>query len=164
MGSACAWTGNITARIAAKLAKLPWPNPMTAESVRVVFHLNQDLRLVGVVCDAVRFQALQAGLETEAASQLAKAAEDVFREAVSQLAGAEGLDVTLETFRDRLEIAVHTHGEAQPAAGLDAFLLPGGGASGFSGQELLSRVDRVLYNTEDGVASTTLVKFLRAHR
>jgi len=29
---------------------------------------------------------------------------------------------------------------------------------------LLSRVDRVLFNAEDGMARTTLVKFLPAHQ
>ena len=33
---------------------------------------------------------------------------------------------------------------------------------GVNGQELLSQVDRVLYNAEGGVARTTLVKFLPA--
>ena len=47
---------------------------MPNEPVRVVFHLNQDSRLVGVLCSAIQFQALQAGLGTEAVEQLAKAA------------------------------------------------------------------------------------------
>ena len=67
---------------------------------------------------------------------------------------------------DLLRIAV-TALMLLPAVGLEAFAVSGatsGEASGLNGQELLSRVDRVLYNSEDGVARTTLVKFLPTHR
>jgi hypothetical protein len=140
---------------------------MTDEPVRVVFHLNQDPRLVEVVRTAVKFQSMQAGLETESVGRLAKAAEDVCRETISQLAAdAGGLDVTLETFPDRIEIAIHCRGQMMPAVGLETFAFAGeaaGGEGGINGLELLTRVDRVLYNTEEGVARTTLVKFLPAH-
>ena len=76
---AFAWTGNIIARIAGKLAKSAWPNPMTDVPVRVVFHLEQDGNLVGVFCGAVEHQALHAGFEAEAGAQLARAAGDVCR-------------------------------------------------------------------------------------
>ncbi len=144
-----------------------WPNPMTDEPVRVVFHLDQDSRLVGVFCCAVEHQAIHAGFETDAGSQLATAAGDVCREALSQLgASGEGVDVTLETFSDRIEIAIHCRGQVLPSVGLETFAFSdahSGGADGLNGLELLSRVDRVLYNSEDGVARTTLVKFLPAH-
>lgn len=140
---------------------------MTDEPVRVVFHLDQDPRLVGVLCSAVEFQALHAGLETEAGSLLASAAGDVCRETISQLGGnGEGIDVTLDTFSDRIEIAIHCRGQIMPALGLETFAFSdalSGGAGGLNGLELLSRVDRVLYNAEEGVARTTLVKFLPAH-
>ena len=140
---------------------------MADEPVRVVFHLDQDWDLVGVFCCAVEFQAIHAGFETEAGAQLARAAGDVCREAISQLAGdGEGVNVTLDTFSDRIEIAIHCRGQAIPAVGLQTFAFsdaPSGGAAGLNGLELLSRVDRVLYNAEGGVARTTLVKFLPAH-
>jgi len=141
---------------------------MTDEPVRVVFHLQQDPRLIAVLRSAVQFQALQAGLETEATGQLATAAEDVCRETISQLEGeGSGLDVTLETFLDRIEIAIHCRGQSMPAAGLETFVFSGtdaGGPCGLNGLELLSRVDRILYNTENGVARTTLVKYLPSRR
>ncbi len=140
---------------------------MTDEPVRVAFHLDQDWNLVGVFCCAVEFQAIQAGFETEAGAQLARAAGDVCRETISQLGSdGQGVDVTLDTFSDRMEIAIHCRGQVLPAIGLEAFAFSGahtGGPGGLNGQELLSRVDRVLYNAEDGVARTTLVKFLPAH-
>ena len=143
------------------------PNPMTDEPVRVVFHLDQDRRLVGVFCCAVEFQAVQAGFETEAGEQLARAAGDVCREAIAQLGGnGQVVDVTLDTFSDRIEIAIHCRSQVLPAIGLETFTVSealSGGANGLNGLELLSRVDRVLYNAEDGVARTTLIKFLPAH-
>jgi len=169
--SACAWTANTTARIAGKLVKSAWPNPMpnpmSDEPVRVVFHLDQDRNLVGVFCCAVEHQAVQAGFHAEAVAQLARAPGDVCRETISQLGGnGEGVDVTLDTFSDRIEIAIHCRGQVLPAVGLEAFAVSdasSGGTSGLNGLELLSRVDRVLYNAEGGVARTTLVKFLPAH-
>ena len=85
----------------------------------------------------------------------------------SSSGNGEGVDVTLDTFPDRIEIAIHSRSQAIPAIGLDAFAFSdahSAGAGGLNGQELLSRVDRVLYNAEDGVARTTLIKFLPAHR
>ena len=95
---------------------------MTDEPVRVVFHLDQDSRLVGVFCCAVEHQAIQAGFETEAGAQLARAAGDVCRETISQLGGdGQGVDVTLDTFSDRIEIAIHCRGQVIPAVGLETF-------------------------------------------
>jgi hypothetical protein len=137
---------------------------MSDEPVRVVFHLDQDWRLVAVFCCAVEHQAIHAGFETEEGAQLARAAGDVCRETITQLGGnGQGVDVTLDTFSDRIEIAIHCHGQLLPALGLESFALSEAGsaaAGGLNGQELLTRVDRVLYNAEDGVARTTLVKFL----
>jgi len=141
---------------------------MTDGPVRVVFHLDQDSRLVTVFCCAVEHQAIQAGFQTEAGAQLARAAGDVCRETISQLGGnGQGVDVTLDTFPDRIEVAIHCRDQAIPALGLETFAFSDagtGGAGGLNGLELLSRVDRVLYNAEGGVARTTLVKFLPAHR
>jgi hypothetical protein len=140
---------------------------MTDEPVRVVFHLDRDSDLVSVFCCAVEHQAIHAGFETESGAELAQAAGDVCREAFSQLGlEGDGVDVTLETFSDRIEIAIRCRGQILPVVGLDAFALSGAnsdGPAGSRGRELLSRVDRVLYNAEGGVARTTLVKFLPAH-
>src|SRR6202140_182314 len=141
---------------------------MADEPIRVVFHLNQNWDLVSVFCCAVEHQAVHAGFETEAGAQLARAAGDVCRETISQLgADGAGVDVTLDTFSDRIEIAIHCRGQGLPALGLETFAFSdasSGGTGGLNGLELLSRVDRVLYNAEDGTARTTLVKFLPAHR
>ena len=137
---------------------------MTNEPVRVVFHLDPDPLLLGVLRSAVQFQAIQAGLGSEICGEFARACEDVCSETFSQLAEASaGLDVTLDTFHDRIEISIHHHGQMAPAIGLERFAFPEAlpdGPGRIDGLELLSRVDRVLFNTEDGVARTTLVKFL----
>jgi hypothetical protein len=141
---------------------------MSDEPVRVVFHIDQDSRLVGVFCSAVEHQAIQAGLESDACSQLARAAGDVCRETISHLAvDGQCVDVTLDTFSDRIEIAIHCRGLAMPAVGLEKYAIAGtaaDGPGGLNGMELLCRVDRVLYNAEDGIARTTLVKFLPTRR
>jgi len=138
---------------------------MTSEPVRVEFHLDQDSALVGVLCSAVQFQASQAGFEAETCAEIARASEVVCRESLLKLAGADGgLDVMLESYADRIEVSFVHGGQLAPAVGLEKFALPGdlaGGAGGINGLELLSRVDRVLYNTEDGKARTTLVKCLK---
>ena len=141
---------------------------MTKDPVRVVFHLDQDWRLVGAFCCAVEHQAIQAGFESEVGAELARAAGDVCRETISHLAGdGQPVDVTMDTFTDRIEIAIHCRGQALPALGLEKFVFaqaPSGDSAGLNTQELLTRVDRVLYNSDDGIARTTLVKFLPAQR
>jgi hypothetical protein len=141
---------------------------MSDQPVRVVFHLARAWDLVSVFCCAVEHQAVHAGFETDAGAQLAKAAGDVCRESMTLLAGGDdgdGVDATLDVFSDRIEVAIHCRGQGLPAVGLEKFASSdalSGGAGGLSGLELLSRVDRVLYNAEGGVARTTLVKFLPA--
>jgi hypothetical protein len=107
-------------------------------------------------------------MKTEAVEQLSRAAGDVCRETISQHGGhGEVVDVTLDTFPDRMEIAIHCRGQALPAIGLEKFAVSGAPSvesGGLDGLELLSRVDRVLYHAEDGVARTTLVKFLPNRR
>jgi hypothetical protein len=141
---------------------------MTNESTRVQFHLDRDPRLISAVRSAVHFQASRAGLEEESCENFAIASEDVCKEALTQLTDAEGgLDVTLDTFPDRMEISIQHRGQLVPAVGLETFARPGAdasGAGGLNGVELLSRVDRVMFNSEEGVARTTLVKFLRPKR
>jgi hypothetical protein len=141
---------------------------MTDEPVRVMFRLDRDPLLVSAMRSAVRFQALQAGLDEQACGEFAGAYEDVCRQTLSQLTDPErGLEVTLETFPDRIEIGILCHGQKMPAIGLETFAcaeVRGGGMDGLNGLELLSRVDRVLYNTEQDAARTTLVKYLQPRR
>ena len=141
---------------------------MADEPVRVVFHLDQDWNLVGVFCCAVEHQAIQAGFETEAGAQLARAAGDVCRETISQLGRQWPKALTSRWTRFPTASKLRSIAAARccPPSGWIRLRFPmqnTGGAGGLNGRELLSRVDRVLYNAEDGVARTTLVKFLPAH-
>lgn len=139
---------------------------MSTEPVRALFHLDPNAALVGVLRSAVQFQATQAGFEAETCAGIATASEDVCREAASKLTdAASGLDVTLDTFADRIEISILHRGQMEPPIGLETFSfgnIPGAGTGGLNGLELLSRVDRVLYSTEDGKVRTTLVKYLKS--
>ena len=75
-----------------------------------------------------------------------------------------GLDVALDTFPDRIEVSIRHHGQLIPAVGLETFTAPithENKDTRLSGVQLLSCVDRVSFNTEEDVAHTMLVKFLR---
>lgn len=162
--SAFALTASIIALIAGKRAKFVQWKPMTDAPVRVSFHLDPSPVLAVVLRGAVHFQACNAGLETEMGEKIASATEDVCRESISQLADGEGgLDVSLSTFSDRIEVSIMHRGNAVPPVGLETFTFSsalGKNATGVSGLELLSQVDRVLYDNEDDQVRTTLVKFL----
>jgi hypothetical protein len=141
---------------------------MTDESTHVQIHLDRDPRLISAVRSAVHFQAARAGFEEESCENFALASEEVCKEAFTQFTDADGgLDVTVDTFPDRIEISIHHRGQLVPAVGLDTFGIPHtatDGTSGLNGMELLSRVDRVTFNSEKGIARTTLVKFLPPKR
>lgn len=141
---------------------------MTDDSTHVELHLDRDPRLISAVRTAVYFQAARAGLEEKGCENFARASEQVCRQALLQITDADGgLNVTLDTFPDRMEISVHHRGRLMPAVGLETFapsVAVGTGTGGLNGMELLSRVDRVVFNTEQGVARTTLVKFLKGKR
>jgi hypothetical protein len=168
MASACAWMASIIVPIAGKLAKFTSWRMMTNDPIRVVFRLDPDPVLLGVLRCAVQFQALQAGLGAASSAEFAKASEDVCSETLPQLADeGKALEVTLDTFHDRIEISIHHHGQMVPAVGLEAFAFsqsPADGAGRLNGLELLSRVDRVSFSAEEGVARTTLVKYLHQKR
>jgi hypothetical protein len=140
---------------------------MTDDSTRVELHLDRDPRLISAVGSAVQFQATRAGLEEKGCENFARASEEVCREALLHITDADGgLNVTVETFPDRMEISIHHRGQPVPAVGLETFASSGaaGETGGISGVELLTRVDRVVFKTEKGVARTTLVKFLQGKR
>jgi hypothetical protein len=139
--------------------------PMTTEPVRVEFHMDQNPALAGVLRSAVQFQASQAGFGSETCSEIGSASEGVCRETLSRLHDPDGgLDVLLESFPDRIEVSFLHRAQSPPAVGLPTFASPdasSAGAGEISGREMLSRVDRVLYNTENDKVRTTLVKFLK---
>ncbi|MBZ5643678.1 MAG: hypothetical protein LAO19_13025 [Acidobacteriia bacterium] len=138
---------------------------MSSDPVRVIFHLDQNSPLAGVLRAAVQFQAAQAGFEPERCTEFAAASEAVCLGTLCQAADSQsGLDIALDSFADRMEISFLHRGQSAPAVGLETFASPDAfGAAGINGQELLTRVDRVLFNTENGKVRTTLVKYLKPH-
>src|ERR1019366_4088793 len=140
----------------------------TTDSAHIVFHLDRDPRLVAAICSAVHYEAVRVGLDAGGCDALGKASEDVCREALLQLTDADGgLEITIDTFADRIEISIHHRGQLIPAVGLETFtpaIAQDGESGGLNGMELLERVDRVMFNSEDGTARTTLVKFLQPKR
>ena len=141
---------------------------MTVDSTRVVFHLDRDPRLVAAIRSAVHFEAARVGLGAGGCDELDKAVEDVCGQALVQHVDAGGdLEITIDTFADRIEISIHHRGQLIPAVGLEALTPPVASAEesgGLTGLELLDRVDRVMVNAGDGAARTTLVKFLQPKR
>ena len=159
---------NTIARIAGKHVTYTWLNPMATDSTRGVCHLDHDPRLVTAVHAALHFQASHAGLEARDCDELCNACEEVCLEALLQLAdSSDGLVITIDTFSDRIEISIHHKGELVPPVGLEIFAVPSSTArdsSGVNGMKLLDRVDRVFFDSKEGIARTTLVKFLHPKR
>src|SRR5258706_14261290 len=136
---------------------------MTDDSTRVELHLDRDPRLISAVRSAVQFLATRAGLEEKGCENFALASEEVCREALTQITDADGgLNVTLDTFPDRVEISIHHRGRLVPAVGLETFAPSGAEASGgFNGVGLVSIVERVSFYPEKSIARATLVENLR---
>lgn len=134
---------------------------MAAEPSRVVLRLTNDPRLVPGVLAAVDYFAQRAGLDAEAQRDLALAAEQACTRTLGLL-GEDGgwLNVSVESFLDRIEITLEHRGQPLPAAGLETFAGLGDEPGEPSGRQLLSRVDRVLFHTEGQASRMTLVKYL----
>lgn len=155
---------NTIVPIAGQRAKYPWRTRMSSDPIRVEFQIDRDPRLIAAVRAAVQFQATHAGMDVTNSEQFGKASEELCREVLLQLSDDDGgLEVVLQTFDDRMEISIQHHGEPIPAVGLETFTVPGalaGRPGALNGVELLECVDRVVFDTQDGIACTTLVKFL----
>jgi len=81
--------------------------------------------LISAVRSAVHFQASRAGLEEESCENFAIASEDVCKEALTRLTGADGgLDVTLDTFPVAWKFPSIIGGQLTPAVGPRDFALP----------------------------------------
>lgn len=137
---------------------------MTTERSRVELELRSDPRLMQVVSVTVVHFARRAGLDEAAQADLVAAAEQVCADTFKLLPNENGrIVMVVEDFDDRVEVTLKHRGEALPSAGLETFAGLGEGESAdFSGRMLLSRVDRVLYETADGISRTILIKYTKA--
>ena len=92
---------------------------------------------------------------------LIAACEQVYSDAIHRAGSSEAsLEFIIEQFPDRLEISIAHPGLTGPAVGLDSFLGAAAGPAEASRVSLLSRVDRVKYDTAGQVSRMVLVKYL----
>lgn len=126
--------------------------------------LDADPLLAAGAGYAVEFCARRCGLSEQAAADVRTAAVEALRGTFELLTkNHRKLTLEIHGFDDRLEVRLEHQGEALPTAGLDTFL-PGGpanAAGNVAGLSLMTRVDRVLYDTKNGTSRTTLVKYLK---
>jgi hypothetical protein len=164
----CAWaqTVSTTVLIAGKPATFLWRIPVSAEAKSVYLQMEADVRLAAAAGGAARYFADAAGLEGVALSDWQKAIVAACKEAFEHLSREHPrLDVTLSRLVDRLEVALSLEGDTAPAVGLDTL-------AGFAPEDsevhanrsgksqVLGGVDRVQYETRDGVAITRLTKYI----
>jgi hypothetical protein len=109
--------------------------------------------------------AQRLGFAPSEQAELTEAAEEACCGAFPLLDSADGgLHLIVDEFPDRIEVSVEYSGEPLPAAGLDSFAVSGTADDaplGISGALLLTRVDRVLYETRDRLSRMTLVKYVQ---
>lgn len=133
--------------------------------------LQDDPRLIAGVAAIVSFAAHRCGLSTGAQEGLAAAAAEACRETFP-LVNTNGskdsaLKVIVADFPDRVEVSIEHSGESLPSAGLDTFCDGASGAGaqvGLSGALQKTSVDRVQYETRDGVSRMTLIKYCDGRR
>lgn len=134
---------------------------MTTEHSRVELEFPNDPWLMRAVYAAVAWSAQRVGLDEAAQADLVAATEQACSDTFKLLPEDHNqLTVVVEAFADRVEVTLLHHGEALPSAGLETFAGLGEGESAdLSGLMLISRVDRVQYETADGTSRTILVKY-----
>ncbi|MHB8500428.1 MAG: hypothetical protein ACYDCG_13875 [Candidatus Acidiferrales bacterium] len=131
---------------------------MSADSKGIELQIDPDARLAAAAGGAARYFAESAGMLSGAVAELQKSVVAACQEAFEHLIGEHPhLVVTLELFADRIEIAMTHEGSAEPAVGLDRIA---GFAHQLGGSRGLGGVDRVQYETHDGLAVTRLTKYL----
>lgn len=164
----CAWavTDFIIVQIAGKPATFPWRTPVDTESKGVYMQIEADSRLAAAAGGAARYYADSAGLEAPAIASWQTAIVAACKEAFAHLTREHPrLDVRFTRLADRLEVALSREGETAPAIGLDS--LTGLSAEtgdapdkARSGSPVLRGVDRVQYESRDGLAVTRLTKYI----
>ena len=142
---------------------------MAREHSRTILHLSRDDRLIVAVGGAVAHFAERVGLDQEACNLLTSALEELCRQTLPLLNGngeADGLNVAVEDFDDRLQISVEHRGQPQPSVGVESFIAECARESKqrITGVHLMRTVDRIEYDTRDGSIRTTLVKYLSLER
>jgi hypothetical protein len=128
------------------------------DSKAIELQIDPDARLAAAAGGAVRCIAESAGLADNAATEFQKSIVAACLESFGHLAGEQQhLKVTITRFPDRIEVTLAHKSGTAPAVGLDriAGLADQLGAAGG-----LGGVDRVQYETRDGLVVTRLTKYL----
>jgi hypothetical protein len=134
---------------------------VSGEAKRAQLKLSGGAGLIPAASAAAEHFAEEAGLDESSSAALVEACEQICGEALSHAEASEGpLEVVIEQFPDRIEIGVAHPSVSGPAVGLDAFLGTAGGPASGTGASLLSRVDRVRYETVGQTSRMILVKYL----
>lgn len=151
----------IIAPTAGRHARPGFPIPMSVETSRAELTLPNDPRMFGAIAVIIGHAGDRTGLTESEQKALSEAAVHACEQALQLAAGEDPkVHVIVENFDDRVEVTVEHHGAADPAAGLDTFVA---GAAGRVGQDLQSTgVDRVQYESKDGVSLTRLIKYAKA--
>jgi len=134
---------------------------VSEETKRAQLKLSGGAGLIPAASAATEHFAEEAGLDEPTRGALVAACEQVCGDALLRAESKEGtLDVTIDQFPDRIEISIAHPSVSGPAIGLDSFLGAATGPSGTTGAMLLSRVDRVRYETVGQASRMILVKYL----
>ena len=134
---------------------------MSEETKRAQLKLTGGAGVFPAAAAALEHFAEEANLAEPAMRALVAACEQVCGDALRRAGTEEGaLEVSIEQFPDRIEVGIAHSGVVGPAVGLDAFLGSAAGQDQAAGANLLSRVDRVRYETVGQVSRMILVKYL----
>jgi anti-sigma regulatory factor (Ser/Thr protein kinase) len=138
---------------------------MSNEPARTELTLPDDERLLAAITPVVQHASQRCGLSTESQEGLAAAATEAARETFPLMEGRsddeQKVKVVVSDYPDRVEVAIEHKGEALPTAGLDTFVKDAvaGSGAGLSMALQMTQVDRVQYETRDGVSRMTLIKY-----
>jgi anti-sigma regulatory factor (Ser/Thr protein kinase) len=139
---------------------------MSNDPARTELMLPHDERLLAAISTVVQHASQRCGLSVESQEGLAFAAIEATRESFSlmeegQAAGEPKVKVVVSDYPDRVEVAIEHTGEPLPTAGLDTFVkdATAGSGTGLSMALQATQVDRVQYDTHDGVSRMTLIKY-----
>jgi hypothetical protein len=144
----------------------PWRTPVATEAKSIRMLMEADARLAAAAGGAARYLADAAGLDGSALAEWQTAVVAACKEAFEHLTREHPrLDVSFTRLTDRLEVALSCEGNTSPAIGLDSLvgLAPQSGntsATAPTRSPVLGGVDRVQYETRDGVAVTRLTKYI----
>ena len=157
--------GYITVPTAARRATWRWQIRMTTEPARTELLLHDDARLLAAIGAVISFSGTHCGLSEEAQQALTTAAVAACKETFPLIPpspeGERVLRLIVADYPDRIEVEIQHQGEPSPTAGLDSFAgnLQAAGGPALSAALQKTSVDRVQYETKDGLSRMRLIKY-----